>query len=29
MNKFWDEFTARVKPTYVPVRLTVGAAAND
>ena len=29
MNKYWDEFTARVKPTFVPVRVTVGAAAND
>ena len=25
MNKYWDEFTARVRPTFVPVRLTVGA----
>jgi NADH-quinone oxidoreductase subunit F len=27
MNKFRDEFEARVKPTFVPVRMTVGAAA--
>jgi NADH-quinone oxidoreductase subunit F len=26
MNKYWDEFTARVKPTFVPVKMTVGAA---
>jgi len=26
MNKYWDEFTARVKPTYVPVSVSVGAA---
>ncbi len=25
MNKYWDEFTARVRPTFVQVRLTVGA----
>lgn len=25
MNKYWDEFTTRVRPTFVPVRLTVGA----
>jgi len=28
MNKFWDEFEARVRPTYVPVTMSVGAAAN-
>jgi len=28
MNKYWDEFTARVQPTYVPVTLSAGAAAN-
>src|SRR5690606_30176190 len=27
MNKYRDEFEKRVKPTYVPVRVTVGAAA--
>ena len=27
MNKFRDEFEARVKPTFVPVKMTVGAAA--
>ncbi len=27
MNKYWDEFAARVKPTFVPVRVTVGASA--
>ncbi|KAA0214622.1 MAG: NADH-quinone oxidoreductase subunit NuoF [Leptolyngbya sp. PLA3] len=27
MNKFHDEFAARVQPTYVPVRMTVGASA--
>jgi len=27
MNKFRSEFEARVKPTYVPVKMTVGAAA--
>jgi NADH-quinone oxidoreductase subunit F len=27
MNKFPEEFQARVKPTYVPVRMTVGAGA--
>ncbi len=27
MNKYRDEFEARVKPTYVPLRVTVGAAA--
>ncbi len=25
MNKFWPEFEKRVKPTFVPVRVTVGA----
>ncbi len=29
VNKYWDEFEARVKPTFVPVNITVGAAAND
>jgi NADH-quinone oxidoreductase subunit F len=29
MNKYWDEFEARVRPTYVPVTVTVGAAANQ
>ncbi|HMN42160.1 MAG TPA: NADH-quinone oxidoreductase subunit NuoF [Phycisphaerales bacterium] len=28
MNKYWDEFTARVKPTFVPMRVTVGASAS-
>ena len=28
MNKFRDEFEARVRPTFVPVNVTVGAAAN-
>jgi NADH-quinone oxidoreductase subunit F len=28
INKYRDEFEARVKPTYVPVRMTVGAKAN-
>jgi NADH-quinone oxidoreductase subunit F len=28
MNKYREEFEKRVKPTYVPVRVTVGAAAN-
>ena len=28
MNKFRDEFDARVRPTFVPVNVTVGAAAN-
>ncbi len=28
VNKYRDEFEARVKPTYVPVTMTVGAAAN-
>ena len=27
MNKFPDEFESRVKPTYVPVKMTVGAGA--
>ena len=27
MNKFRDEFESRVKPTFVPVKMTVGAAA--
>jgi NADH-quinone oxidoreductase subunit F len=27
MNKYRDEFEKRVKPTYIPVRVTVGAAA--
>jgi hypothetical protein len=27
MNKYKDEFEKRVKPTYVPVRVTVGAGA--
>jgi len=27
MNKFPDEFEARVRPTYVPVKMTVGAGA--
>ncbi len=27
MNKYWDEFTSRVKPTFVPVKVTVGASA--
>ncbi len=25
MNKYWDEFEARVKPTFVPVKMTIGA----
>jgi NADH-quinone oxidoreductase subunit F len=28
MNKYWDEFTARVKPTFVSLSVTVGAGAN-
>jgi len=28
MNKYWDEFERRVKPTFVPVTVTAGAAAN-
>lgn len=27
MNKYWDEFEKRVKPTYVPVKVSVGAMA--
>ncbi|HHN77268.1 MAG TPA: hypothetical protein ENK11_01155, partial [Phycisphaerales bacterium] len=27
MNKYREEFEARVKPTYVPVAMTVGASA--
>jgi hypothetical protein len=29
MNKYRDEFERRVKPTFVPVRMTVGAAAKS
>jgi NADH-quinone oxidoreductase subunit F len=25
MNKYWNEFEKRVKPTFVPVKMTVGA----
>ncbi len=28
MNKYWDEFERRVRPTYVPVTMSVGVAAN-
>ncbi len=28
MNKYWGEFEARVQPTFVPVTMSVGAAAN-
>jgi hypothetical protein len=27
MNKYREEFEARVKPTFVPVKMTVGAGA--
>jgi NADH-quinone oxidoreductase subunit F len=27
MNKFWGEFESRVKPSYVPVKMTIGAGA--
>jgi NADH-quinone oxidoreductase subunit F len=27
MNKYWDEFERRVKPTFVPVKITIGAGA--
>lgn len=27
MNKYWDEFERKVKPTFVPVKMTVGASA--
>ncbi len=27
MNKYWSEFEGRVKPTFVPVKMTVGASA--
>ncbi len=27
MNKYWSEFERRVKPTFVPVKMTIGAAA--
>ena len=28
MNKYWDEFEGRVRPTYVPVTMSAGAATN-
>jgi len=27
LNKFWPEFERRVKPTFVPVKVAVGASA--
>lgn len=27
MNKYWNEFEKRVKPTFVPVKISVGAGA--
>jgi len=29
MNKFWPEFEKRVKPTFVPVKMTIGASAKE
>jgi NADH-quinone oxidoreductase subunit F len=29
MNKYWSEFESRVKPTFVPVKMTIGASAKD
>ncbi len=27
MNKYWDEFVARVRPTFIPVTMSIGARA--
>ena len=29
MNKYWNEFEKRVKPTFVPVKISVGASARE
>jgi NADH-quinone oxidoreductase subunit F len=29
MNKYWNEFEKRVKPTFVPVKISVGASAKE